>query len=342
MSPRRVPDNKQREGQFCQSLTTSVSKMLNSIDPRVCEMQLLHSAAIDMTTNNFSEDSSHDPVRNGFQLSAEDMARYLRVVSQSQAIRRHVDLFVWLKGELQEFIPHEIFISAWGDFADLNLKLDIISGLPGIRTEQLEHHRIDDLIRATYARWVAGGRRPIVLKTAEALGATEMGSNPFHATMREMTTALVHGIRDERSGHESLYIAMSRGSFTKGGCKDRLLSLVDSLIPQIDIAFRRIAAYPLRNLTTQRVIGRATTGADARELSKREQEILGWLCQGKTNSDIAAALRISPFTVKNHVQRIFKKIGVTSRMQAATKYSAALSELRKYLESSQSIGQSEE
>ena len=142
--------------------------------------------------------------------------------------------------------------------------------------------------------------------------------------------------------HESLYIAMNRGSFTKGRCKDRFLSLVDSLIPQIDNAFRRIAAYPLRNLTALRTRSRGTTAADARELSKREQEILGWLCQGKTNSNIAAALRISPFTVKNHVQRIFKKIGVTSRMQAATKYSAALSELRKYLESSQNVGQSKE
>jgi transcriptional regulator EpsA len=315
--------------------------MLNSIDPRVLAMQLLHSAAIDMITNTFSEDCSHDLMRNGFQLSVEETARYLRVVSQSQAIRRHVDLFAWLKGEFQEFIPHEIFISAWGDFVELNLKLDIISALPGIRTEQLEHHRIDDIIRATYSRWITGGRRPIVLKTAEAFEATEIGSNPFYATLRAMKTMLVHGIRDERSGHESLYIAMNRGSFTKGRCKDRFLSLVDSLIPQIDIAFRRIAAYPLRNLTALRTRGRGTTGADARELSIREQEILGWLCQGKTNSDIAKALRISPFTVKNHVQRIFKKIGVTSRMQAATKYSAALSELRKYLESSQNVDQSE-
>jgi DNA-binding CsgD family transcriptional regulator len=40
--------------------------------------------------------------------------------------------------------------------------------------------------------------------------------------------------------------------------------------------------------------------------------------------DVAAALDISPFTVKNHVQRIFRKIGVTNRTQAAARYVEAL------------------
>ena len=48
------------------------------------------------------------------------------------------------------------------------------------------------------------------------------------------------------------------------------------------------------------------------------------ICQGKTNLDIARALDISPFTVKNHVQRIFRKIGVTNRTQAAARYAEAL------------------
>jgi DNA-binding CsgD family transcriptional regulator len=39
---------------------------------------------------------------------------------------------------------------------------------------------------------------------------------------------------------------------------------------------------------------------------------------------IAAALEISPFTVKNHVQRIFRKIGVTNRTQAAARYTEAV------------------
>jgi DNA-binding NarL/FixJ family response regulator len=59
-------------------------------------------------------------------------------------------------------------------------------------------------------------------------------------------------------------------------------------------------------------------------LSVRELEVLESICKGKTNLDIAAALDISPFTVKNHVQRIFRKIGVTNRTQAAARYTEAV------------------
>jgi len=53
---------------------------------------------------------------------------------------------------------------------------------------------------------------------------------------------------------------------------------------------------------------------------------------GKTNLDIAAVLDISPFTVKNHVQRIFRKIGVSNRTHAAANYNQASQELRESLD----------
>ena len=321
----------------CQSLKISVLKILNSIDPRALEVPSYVRWAIGMKSNNISKHSSGDSPRDGFTLSADETARYLRIVSQSQAIRRHVDLFAWLSGEVQDFLPHEIFVSAWGDFTSWDLKLDVVSALPGVRTQQLQSHPIDDFLENVHAQWVQGGRRPFVAKTVEVLQSLECSAKPFHASLREMRTMVAHGIRDERSGHESLYVALDRGSCTKGGCKDRFLSVVDSLVPQIDIAFRRIAAYPTAGSTARRGRVGETSGSETRELSAREQEVLGWICQGKTNTQIATALRISPFTVKNHVQRIFKKIDVSNRTQAATKYSGALSELRKYLEVHQNV-----
>jgi DNA-binding NarL/FixJ family response regulator len=41
------------------------------------------------------------------------------------------------------------------------------------------------------------------------------------------------------------------------------------------------------------------------------------LAGGLTNKQIAEAMHISSETVKDHVQRIFVKIGVTDRTQAA-------------------------
>ncbi|MCW0221561.1 MAG: helix-turn-helix transcriptional regulator, partial [Prosthecobacter sp.] len=52
-------------------------------------------------------------------------------------------------------------------------------------------------------------------------------------------------------------------------------------------------------------------------LSKREQEVLKCLQEGKSNDEIATSLSISPNTVKNHLDRVFKKLGVTNRFAAA-------------------------
>jgi DNA-binding NarL/FixJ family response regulator len=52
-------------------------------------------------------------------------------------------------------------------------------------------------------------------------------------------------------------------------------------------------------------------------LTHRESEVLHQLAFGLTNKEIAQALSISYETVKEHVQHILRKIGVTDRTQAA-------------------------
>ena len=56
---------------------------------------------------------------------------------------------------------------------------------------------------------------------------------------------------------------------------------------------------------------------DENQLTKREQEILEEIVQGKSNKEIADTLFISEKTVKNHVSNILKKLDVTDRTQAA-------------------------
>ncbi|MDD4266760.1 MAG: response regulator transcription factor [Pirellulales bacterium] len=52
-------------------------------------------------------------------------------------------------------------------------------------------------------------------------------------------------------------------------------------------------------------------------LTQRESEVLRQLAFGLTNKEIAQALHISYETVKEHVQHILRKIGVSDRTQAA-------------------------
>jgi DNA-binding NarL/FixJ family response regulator len=58
----------------------------------------------------------------------------------------------------------------------------------------------------------------------------------------------------------------------------------------------------------------------AASLSARECEVLEHLALGERNKQIAAALGISEFTVKRHVQNILEKLGLPSRHAAARLY----------------------
>jgi DNA-binding NarL/FixJ family response regulator len=52
-------------------------------------------------------------------------------------------------------------------------------------------------------------------------------------------------------------------------------------------------------------------------LTDREVEVLRAVVAGKTNQEIGLALGIRPKTVEKHLDGIFTKLGVSSRVEAA-------------------------
>ena len=58
-------------------------------------------------------------------------------------------------------------------------------------------------------------------------------------------------------------------------------------------------------------------------LSAREAEVMSLIADGQTNGEIAARLFLAEKTVKNHVRRIYSKLGVGSRPAAIAYWRAA-------------------
>ena len=57
--------------------------------------------------------------------------------------------------------------------------------------------------------------------------------------------------------------------------------------------------------------------ADLNELSTRETEVIRLIAEGLSNKEISARLGLSEKTIKNHISRIFSKLNIYARTQAA-------------------------
>jgi DNA-binding CsgD family transcriptional regulator len=79
----------------------------------------------------------------------------------------------------------------------------------------------------------------------------------------------------------------------------------------------RAAPDPLRSSATAEQDNRRIARALRSGLTKRGIEVLRRVAAGESTADIAAELSLSPKTVQNHLQRIYRTIGVRDRAGAA-------------------------
>ncbi|MBN1588685.1 MAG: response regulator transcription factor [Pirellulales bacterium] len=108
-------------------------------------------------------------------------------------------------------------------------------------------------------------------------------------------------------------VALGASGYLLKGCTR------DHLIKSIQTAAAGESAWTrdeLRRVTGALATPRLTADIEV-PLTQRESEVLRQLAYGLTNKEIAQALHISYETVKEHVQHILRKIGVSDRTQAA-------------------------
>ena len=102
------------------------------------------------------------------------------------------------------------------------------------------------------------------------------------------------------------------GYVLKGAGRDELLRSLRKVVAG-QSAWRR---EDLRRVTGALATPRIGEDIEA-PLTRRESEVLRQMALGLTNKEIALALHISYETVKEHVQHILRKVGVSDRTQAA-------------------------
>jgi len=257
--------------------------------------------------------------------SAADLAKFFELVSEVVNVRRHVDLMTWLQGDVQLHLPHDILVAAWGDFHLGLIHFDVVSAMPGVRSENSAAESIAPLLGGMFDSWISGDRKPQVLQVgAQGFlwdGPPQDGS--ITDAMRGMRSALIHGICDQRGRHDCLYVFFSacpQRDHKEGVALKFLLPYIDCALRQVDLLPHQYPAGRSSNTwlpakTKMEVCVDADTS-----LSDNEADIMKWVALGKTNAEISHILNVSSLTVKNHMQRIFRKLDVFSRAQAVSAF----------------------
>jgi transcriptional regulator EpsA len=255
-------------------------------------------------------------------ISVTELGPLLNLVQESTTIKRHFELFNWLQNQVQRFIPHDILITAWGDFSLGLVCHDIVSPLTGMRSDAFDDKALLPFLSTLFERWDEGNHTPYIIRTEDGFYHEQLVCPVLTKTIARMRCGLVHGIKDQRGQHDCLYVFLGPADLGNTRTRDALRFL----LPYIDTAFRQISLLPDQHYynaqTDSRSLSMAEVNAEEEPewgLSGREAEIMHWVGLGKTNQEIGQILDISAFTVKNHLQRIFRKLNVSNRAQAVSK-----------------------
>lgn len=234
-------------------------------------------------------------------LTSEDRERLVFLIDTSIKINRRFQFFLWAQGTLQSFIPHETLVCATGDLGTLQLRNDVFSRatLPD-DFEPVARDPVRGFIAPLLSHWNSVDRGPIAISDDNG----EPGG--LHPMLHRMNyrNNLCHGVREVRGACGAFFAFL--GLDRPVGARERYFA--DLLMPHLYMA-------------TMRMLDSESAVADcpASVLSEREIQVLGWVRDGKTNAEIGLILDISPLTVKNHVQKILRKLDVSNRAQAVAK-----------------------
>ncbi|MBP6900097.1 MAG: hypothetical protein KBC73_08420 [Burkholderiaceae bacterium] len=269
-------------------------------------------------------DSLAGPVFDGEQALA-----IVRLIEAAPAVRRRYQFFVWTQSQMQTLVPHSVLVCGAYQRHRRSVVFDTFHNVVlGPEVLQALSDGASPLAQALSLAWIEGQGRALAVPLGRIVGPARDAAQLIIQALG-CDTLLVHGVaRPQRPSEiESLFVLASpppQPALQDGGQLAQRLLCLDLLLPQLHRTWQRVVATEHELL---RAPLRAPPPAEARPvappgtrtalaITARERQILSWVRNGRSNQQIAEALGISPLTVKNHVQKILRKLGASNRAQA--------------------------
>jgi len=236
---------------------------------------------------------------NGVLLSEEEQGRLIRAIESAIEVNRQDQFHAWLSGPFRTLLPHEILVC-----------LELRVGGDARQIDCLHHHPLDAASMDVICNPVHG----LAVRLAHAYRSNKRQSCTVDANALKALLAADARQLDPDILHN---VVIHRIKFISGALYSFVL--VNVPLDQVNRCrqlFKLLSAH-LKMALSRSIIPREQ--GQAVSLTERELEILGWMSEGKSNSEISALLGISAMTLKHHVSKVYRKLDVQNRAEAVSR-----------------------
>jgi len=249
-------------------------------------------------------------------LSLNQVEAIVHAAESALEVRRRYQFFVWTQSSLQALVPHQLAICGAYQRQARELVFDAFNSvsMPGELLQGLTSPR-GALMQQLQGRWLEARCRPVRVPVAQLDGTAVI---EYRAALEQagFDELVVHGLsRPQRPSEIESFFVFGQQSAKAAPLQVHPLEL---LMPHIHSTWHRVQVHE-REFGTLRELPGKRDGTSKSTITGRELQILAWLREGKSNQEIGEVLDISALTVKNHVQKILRKLNAANRAQAVAR-----------------------
>jgi transcriptional regulator EpsA len=248
----------------------------------------------------------HGGSRSATLLDSHEVESLLLNIDVSLRVHSHHQLFGWTQGMLQNLVKHDLLVCGLCGARSTSYEVDCFAS-PWIDPHQMGSlfQRDAELVARLVAEW-ADNNFHAVIYDAGSEGPLERGAFARELQRIGVPRVIVHGTYDSAGKPISLF---ALAGAPRSVAREEAF-LVELIVPFLHLAWMR---------SQIKQPGAAATPKSADPLTARESEILHWVHLGKSNFEIGTILNISPFTVKNHLHKILRKLNAQNRAHAVSR-----------------------
>ncbi len=239
----------------------------------------------------------------------------VRAAESALDVRRRYQFFVWTQSNLQLLLPHQLAICGAYQRNARELVFDAFNSvrIPDPLLQGFINPR-GALMQQLQGLWLEARSKPVRV-LVEQLDGTALAGHRDALLESGFSELLAHGLsRPQRPSEiESFFVFGRQASeVTPQQCHH-----LELLLPHIHSTWQRVQVLE-REMSHLPAPSTSRSGHPA-GITDRERQILSWLREGKSNQEIGVVLEISALTVKNHVQKILRKLNAANRAQAVAR-----------------------